>query len=83
MAHPEYVTVFTSWSPWEVELARAMLEQAGVPAWLEGENLSSVLPISAMGGARVLVRVEDAGLAEEVLGEWLGSDWFVDDEDAG
>lgn len=61
----------------EAHLARARLEAAGVEAWIGNEHFSSVYPLAGVlaGGVKLMVREEDATLAEEVL--------YPDDAEAG
>ena len=59
------VTVARLNSPTEAQMARGMLESAGIECFLAGENINSIL-----GGAlrvRIQVRTEDEEAARELL----------------
>jgi hypothetical protein len=52
----------------EAELAHGALEAAGVHSLISADDAGGTEPGLWMGGVRLLVRVEDAKEAEEILG---------------
>jgi len=65
-APPEgLVTVARFEDPVEAQMARGMLESAGVECFLVGENVNNLL--GAAFRVRLQVRVEDEGAARELL----------------
>ena len=61
----EMVTVAAFPDPVTASLARAALESANIPVFLQGENANSLLPVAFL--ARVQVRPEDEAAARAVL----------------
>jgi hypothetical protein len=59
------VTVGRFEDPLEAQMAKGMLESAGVECFLVGENVNNLL--QAAFRVRVQVRVEDEGAARELL----------------
>jgi hypothetical protein len=53
-------------SPVEAQLAKGMLEAAGVECFLVGENVNNLLPSAFR--VRIQVRTEDEAAARELLG---------------
>jgi hypothetical protein len=49
----------------EANMARSALESAGIPAFLQGENANSLIPVAF--DARLQVRPEDEAAARRVL----------------
>lgn len=64
----DMVTVAAFPDPATANLARAALEGAGIPVFLQGENANSLLPIAFL--ARVQVRPEDEGAARTLLADF-------------
>jgi hypothetical protein len=60
------VTVGRFEDPLEAQMAKGMLESAGVECFLVGENVNNLL--GAAFRVRVQVRVEDEAAARELLG---------------
>ena len=59
------VTVARFESPLEAQLAKGLLESAGIESFLVGENVNKLL--QAAFRVRLQVRVEDEALAAELL----------------
>ena len=57
-------------SPSEAQMAKGMLESAGVECFLVGENANSLLP--AAFRVRLQVRVEDEAAARELMAQSAG-----------
>jgi hypothetical protein len=72
------VTVGRFEDPTEAQLARGMLESAGVECFLVGENVNQLLP--AAFRVRLQVRIEDEAAARELMEPSDGED---QDEDLG
>ena len=64
------VTVGRFESPLEAQMAKGMLESAGVECFLVGENANSLLP--AAFRVRLQVRVEDEAAARELMAQSAG-----------
>lgn len=65
-----WVTLDTCNTPMEGHIARVKLEEAGIDAVLENENVFNAIPIygQAVGGIRLMVPSDRVGEALEVLG---------------
>jgi hypothetical protein len=61
------VTVGKFESPVEAQMAKGMLESAGVECMLTGENVNSLMP--AAFGVRLLVAAEDEAAALELMAQ--------------
>jgi hypothetical protein len=59
------VTVATFPEPAEANMARSVLEAAGIPVFLSGENANSLLPVAFE--SQLLVRAEDESAALALL----------------
>ncbi|CAN5546412.1 hypothetical protein BH10ACI4_BH10ACI4_21230 [soil metagenome] len=59
------VTVARFPDPVEAQMAKGMLESAGVETFLVGENLNHLMPVTFR--VRLQVRVEDQAAARELL----------------
>lgn len=59
------VTVAELPDPATAQMARMVLDAAGIPSFLQGENANSLIPVAFM--ARLQVRPEDEQMAREVL----------------
>ncbi len=51
----------------EAELARGLLESAGIPAWVSTDDAGGAYPFQLSDGARVMIRESDHDAAESVL----------------
>ena len=72
-APPEgLVTVARFEDPVEAQMARGMLESAGVECFLVGENANNLL--QAAFRARLQVRVEDEAAARELMAQTGGDE---------
>ncbi len=67
MAEDEFVTVGKFLGPTEAQMAKGMLEAAGIACFLQGENANNLLALAFR--ARLKVRVEDREAAEELLAQ--------------
>lgn len=81
MSTSDFQKIGTFANPADADQIRAILEEHGIPAFVEGANSSTMLNHigSALGGVGVLVRGEDAQQAAEVLAsleEVSGEAWF-------
>ncbi len=54
---------------WQAHIALAELAENGIEAIINNEIMSTVYPIGAMGGIRILVREEDAEVAARLLND--------------
>jgi hypothetical protein len=61
----ELVTVGKFLAPTEAQMAKGMLEAAGIECFLQGENANNMLALAFR--VRLRVRGTDADLAEELL----------------
>jgi hypothetical protein len=61
----ELVTVATFPEPAEANMARTVLEGAGIDVYLRGENANSMIPVAFE--TQLQVRPEDAAAARELL----------------
>lgn len=59
------VTVGIFPEPASAQVARAVLEAEGIPAFLQGENANGLLPVAF--SSRLQVRAEDEAAARKVL----------------
>ncbi len=68
MARPGTVLLRRFLDPTEAELARAALEAADVPAWIESDDAGGMYPqLQSVEGCRLYVRPQDVERAREVL----------------
>jgi Putative prokaryotic signal transducing protein len=69
MQHPELVVVQSYGSRTEADLAKGALEDAGIQAMIQADTAGGMREHLAWSGAgfRILVREEDATVAQEVL----------------
>jgi hypothetical protein len=58
-------------------VARAALESANIPVFMQGENANSLIPVAF--GARVQVRPQDEATARAVLAEFEASPETMED----
>ncbi len=60
----------------EAEVARSLLETAGIDAWIHADDLAGMLPLmgTTSGGVTVLVGEEDVADAVGVLGDLADAD---------
>ena len=65
---PELVAVYAT-GPYEAEIVRGLLDDAGIPALTAGEGYASAYPVTVgeLGERRILVRKQDAERAVEVI----------------
>lgn len=66
----KFVTVGKFLEPVNAQMAKGMLESAGIECFLQGENANSLLALAFR--ARLLVRKQDEETAREILGESAG-----------
>jgi hypothetical protein len=66
--HPELVVIRTYLNRIEAELARSVLEASDIDAAVQADDAGGERPGLWMGGVRLLVRMEDAERADQVLG---------------
>jgi hypothetical protein len=75
----ELVVIRTFLNTMDAELARGALEAAGIDSMIRADDCGGLRPHLWMRGVELLVREEDGGRAEEVLGTEPGT---VDDSPA-
>jgi hypothetical protein len=64
--HPsELVSISTFWSTADAQIAKGVLDEAGIDSVVRSDNAGGMYP--AMGGAELLVRAEDTGRARDEL----------------
>ena len=66
-ANEELVMVGRFLDPVEAQMAKGMLESAGIECFLEGANANALVPMAFR--VRLKVRVVEAALAREILAE--------------
>jgi hypothetical protein len=66
----KFVTVGKFLEPVNSQMAKGMLESAGIECFLQGENANSLLALAFR--ARLLVHKQDEEAAREILGEAVG-----------
>jgi Putative prokaryotic signal transducing protein len=66
----KFVTVGKFLEPVNAQMAKGMLESAGIECFLQGENANSLLALAFR--ARLLVHKQDEEAAREILGEAVG-----------
>jgi len=66
MKDAELVTVSTFPSTVDAEIAKGVLDDAGIESMIRSDNAGGMYP--ALGGADLVVRAEDIGKATEALG---------------
>lgn len=69
MDHRNLVVLNVYSSDVEANIAKGVLETNGIPAIIDNEIFSSVLPVTltSVGGLRLLVRREDEDIARQLL----------------
>lgn len=73
----EIVTIASYSEPAEAQLALSILKDAGIEAFLSGEEANSLIPAAL--GARLQVRAEDKAAAEALLVDIEGETPLADD----
>lgn len=70
---------------WEAGMAKSVLEDAGVPAMIDGETTASIAPFSEFWrrGARLLVPEDQLDRAVEVIEEWHAAEDIPPDPPEG
>ncbi len=59
----------------EAEIAKSVLESAGIPSFIQRDDAGGMVPsLQFLRGARLIVRREDAEDAAEILDEHTNSD---------
>jgi hypothetical protein len=66
----KFVTVGKFLEPVNAQMAKGLLESAGIECFLQGENANSLLALAFR--ARLLVHKQDEETAREMLGESVG-----------
>lgn len=64
---PEFVEVYRATSLPQAHLVRTFLEEAGIPAFVEGEAISAQLPLVWSTAPRVMVSTEQAAFARSLI----------------
>lgn len=62
----KFVTVGKFMEPLNAQMAKGLLESAGIQCFLQGENANSMLALAFR--ARLLVHKKDEAIAREILG---------------
>jgi hypothetical protein len=78
----ELVTVRSFYTTPEAELAKTVLESAGIQAFVLDGNMASMLS-NAVGGAKVQVNDQDAARATEILAAWKPASGAGEDSKIG
>lgn len=65
----ELVTVAQYIDPMAAAFARSRLEADGLPCYLQGSGIGSLLPTATLFPIQLQVAARDAARAEEILGE--------------
>ena len=65
MTHPELVIVETFRSVADAQIAKGILDEAGIESMIRSDNAGGMYP--ALDGAELFVRAEDLDRATEVL----------------
>jgi predicted RNA-binding Zn-ribbon protein involved in translation (DUF1610 family) len=68
------VTLTTFRTAHDAQLAKAVLDDEGVPAFLRDENVASIAPYMSPMGVKLQVAAEDADRAESILNRIAGLD---------
>ena len=68
MDHPDLVVVRTFLNSFDAELAKSALEAAQIESMIRADDAGGMRPHLWMGGIELVVRLEDAERAIEVLG---------------
>lgn len=71
MTASELVAVATFRLPAEAEIAKGMLDQAGIESMIRTDDIGGMYP--GIAGTQLLVRAEDADSAREALAAEAGS----------
>ena len=66
MKSPELITVSTFRSTADAQIAKGILDEAGIDSMIRSDNAGGMYP--ALAGADLLVKSEDAEHAREILG---------------
>jgi putative signal transducing protein len=67
MHAPELVAISTFRSTADAQIAKGVLDEAGIESMIRADNAGGMYP--AIGGAELLVRAEDAQKASELLAD--------------
>jgi hypothetical protein len=67
MSDADLVVVHTFGGRTEADLAKSALEAAGIDAMVRGDSAGGMRPHLATAGFQIIVRVEDAAAARDVL----------------
>lgn len=65
MTSPNLIVVSTFRSVADAQIAKGLLDEVGIDSMIRADDVGGMYP--AMGGAALLVRVEDADQANETL----------------
>lgn len=81
MPDPDLVVIRTYVNNFEAEIDKTTLEAAGMRSMIRSDDCGGLRPHLWMGGVELLVRIEDADRAREVI-EAAGSVQLLEDPDA-
>ena len=81
----DLVTIRTFWNPLEAELAKGVLDAAGIESFLFDENMigQNVLYANALGGVRLRVDAANVEEANRILEEQATNDASLEEDDSG
>jgi hypothetical protein len=68
MSFPEFVVFRTYLNHIEADLAKTVLEAAGIESFIRSDDCGGMRPHLWMAGIELLIHPEDAAKADEVLG---------------
>jgi len=68
MSFPEFIVFRTYLNHFEADLAKTVLDAAGIESFIRSDDCGGMRPHLWMSGVELLVHAEDAPKADEVLG---------------
>lgn len=69
MIHSEFVVFRTFLNHFDADVAKMALEAAGIQSFIRSDDCGGMRPHLWLGGVELLVHIDDAPHAEEVLGD--------------
>jgi Putative prokaryotic signal transducing protein len=72
MTSPELIAVSTFWTMADAQIAKGILDEAGIESMIRSDNAGGMYP--AIAGAELLVRAEDVEKATDALHQRLATD---------
>jgi hypothetical protein len=68
MIQPKFIVFRTFLNHFDADLAKMVLDAAGIASFIRSDDCGGMRPHFWMGGVELLVHIDDAPRAEEVLG---------------